>query len=137
MPREFSRGRRIGDLIQQEIARLIQQEIQDPRIGLVTVTEVKVSRDLAYADIYFTMIGADNPGVAEATLDHAAGFLRSQLAKMLSTRTTPRLRFHYDTSIETGDRLARAIDAALESDRQHPDYGKPDEAEPSQPGSEK
>lgn len=122
MPKEFSRGKRIAELIQQELSRLLRAEVKDPRIGMVTINEVKVSRDLAYADIYFTMLGEDDGDAAELGLQNAAGFLRSALAKMLSTRTTPRLRFHYDHSIENGARLSSAISRALESDRKHPDY---------------
>ena len=92
---------------------LIQQEVKDPRLGLVTINEVKVSRDLGFADVYFTSFSSDtfrtndsldedaeteernNISPAEV-LENAAGFLRSRLAKSLSTRTTPKLRFHYD-----------------------------------------
>lgn len=127
MPREFSRGKRVADLIQQQLARLIQSELKDPRIGMVTINEVKVSRDLAFADVYFTMLGTqasenENPAGATEALTHAAGFLRSQLAKVLSTRTTPRLRFHYDETIEQGARMSKAISEAIESDRKHPGY---------------
>ena len=117
MPKEFSRGKRIADLIAHELAMLIQQEVKDPRVGMVTINDVRVSRDLAYADIYFTMLGQDDHKVATQVLTHAAGFLRSQLAKVLSTRTTPRLRFHYDNTIEQGQKISKAISDALESDR--------------------
>ena len=116
MPREFSRGRRVADLIQRELAILIQMEIKDPRIGMVTVNEVKVSRDLAFADAYFTMLPDENHEIGVEVLNSAAGFLRSQLAKILSTRTTPRLRFHYDTSVENGARMSMAISAAIKRD---------------------
>ncbi len=119
MPREFSRGRRIADLIHQELARLVQQELRDPRIGLVTINEVKVSRDLAFADVYFTLLGESNATAAEVALENAAGFMRSQLARVLSTRTTPKLRFHYDATIENGARISKAIDDALANDRKN------------------
>lgn len=122
MPKEFSRGRRVADLIQQELARLIQMEVKDPRVGMVTINEVKVSRDLAYADVYFTMLGSDESAAAEEALAKVSGFLRSQLARTLTTRTTPRLRFHYDHSIEEGDRMSRMISEAVKRDRAHPDY---------------
>jgi len=99
MPREFSRGRKVADLIQRELAILIQREVKDPRIGMVTVNEASVSRDLAFADIYFTVLPAENTGEVEEILNQAGGFLRSELAKTLNTRTTPRLRFHYDATI--------------------------------------
>lgn len=116
MPREFSRGRRIADQIAHELAILVQTELKDPRIGMVTINEVKVSRDLAYADVYFTMLGQQDHEAAVAALTNAAGFLRSQLARILTARTTPRLRFHYDESIENGERISKAIDAARKRD---------------------
>lgn len=117
MPKEFSRGRRIADLIAHELAILIQQEVQDPRIGMVTINDVKVSRDLSYADVYFTMLGQDDHKVATQVLGNAAGFLRSQLARVLSTRTTPRLRFHYDETIEQGAKISKAISDAIKRDQ--------------------
>ncbi len=121
MPKEFSRGRKIGDLIQRELAVLIQREIKDPRIGMVTINEAKVSRDLAFSDVYFTVLPSENTELVEDVLNQASGFLRSQLAKVLSTRTTPRLRFHYDNTIETGARMNKAIDEALAADKNHRD----------------
>jgi ribosome-binding factor A len=116
MPREFSRGQRFGDLIQKELALLIQQEIKDPRLGMVTITEAKVSRDLAFADVYFTMLPEENSELGVEVLTQASGFLRSQLAKILSTRTTPKLRFHYDNTIANGARMNQAINEALRKD---------------------
>lgn len=132
MPKEFSRGRRVGDHIQRELATLIQQEIKDPRVGMVTVSEVKVSRDLAYADVYFTLIGPDlsENNVAEGTevLNHAAGFLRSQLARSMTTRITPKLRFHFDKTIENGAHMNLAINKALAEDARV-SAGRGDDAE--------
>ncbi len=117
MPREFSRGRRVADQIRKDLAILIQREIKDPRLGMVTINDAKVSRDLAVADVYFTVLPEGDSAAAEDLLNNAGGFLRSLLAKNLSTRTTPRLRFHYDHTVENGARLSKAIDTALASDR--------------------
>ena len=116
MPREFSRGRKVGDLIQRELASLIQREVKDPRIGMVTIIEANVSRDLAFADVYFTVLPDKETESVEVALNQAAGFLRSQLARVLNTRTTPKLRFHYDPTIENGARLSRSIDEAIAHD---------------------
>jgi len=116
MPREFSRGHRIADQIQRDIALLIQREIKDPRLGMVTINEAKVSRDLAYADVYFTVLPYSAAADAESLLNNAAGYLRTLLAKGLSARTTPKLRFHYDNSVENGERMSRAIEAARARD---------------------
>ena len=119
MPREFSRGRKVGDLIHRELASLIQREVKDPRIGMVTISEANVTRDLALAEIYFTVLPADDVKRTEEALNEAAGFLRSQLASLLNVRTTPKLRFRYDATIEDGDRISRAIDNAIARDIDH------------------
>ena len=116
MPREFSRGRRIADLIQRELAILIQREMKDPRLGMVTINDAKVSRDLAFADVYFTVLGGNDAQGAEEVLNNAGGFLRTQLSKIMSTRTTPQLRFHYDATIENGARISKVITDALAED---------------------
>ncbi len=116
MPREFSRGQRVGDLIQKELALLIQQEIKDPRLGMVTITEAKVSRDLSFSDVYFTVLPEANAEQGVEILNQASGFLSSQLAKTLTTRTTPKLRFHYDDTIANGARMSKAINEALRRD---------------------
>jgi len=136
VPKEFSRGRRVGDHIQRELATLIQREVKDPRVGMVTISEVKVSRDLAYADVYFTLIAQDmsetNVKEGEEVLNSAAGFLRSQLAKSLTTRVTPRLRFHFDSTIENGAHMDRVIHAARARDAQLlPELADSDEAKPT------
>ena len=119
MPREHSRGQRVADLIQRELAQLIQRDLRDPRLGMVTVNEVKASRDLAYADVYITLLGAENSEDREGCLEvlnNAQGFLRSQLARILKTRTTPKLRFHYDNSVSDGQYLSKLIDEAIDKD---------------------
>lgn len=132
------RQQRVADLIQRELAVLIQLELDDPRVGMVSVTGVDVSRDLAVADVYVTVMNSgsgtgdgDLPGPesSEGTLDKleidenlkalnkAAGFLRSQLARRSKLRTTPKLRFHFDESISRGNKLSSLIDEALAADR--------------------
>ena len=128
MPREYSRGQRVADLIQRELAQLIQRELRDPRLGMVTVNEVKASRDLAYADVYITLLGGESSEDREGCLEvlnNAQGFLRSQLARTLKTRTTPKLRFHYDNSVSDGQYLSKLIDEAIEKDNsQKPQAGE-------------
>ena len=117
MPREFNRGTRVADLIQREVAQIIQRELEDPRVDLITINEVKVTRDLAYADIYFTVLPEENAENSQQVLNGASSFLRKQLSKALTTRTTPRLRFHYDQSVDRGARLSKVIDAAVSNDK--------------------
>lgn len=119
MPKEYSRGKRVADLIQRELAHLVQKELRDPRLGMVTINEVTVSRDLAFADVYITQLSeesSEDRAGCLAVLNKAQGFLRSQLAGILKTRTTPKLRFHYDNSVATGQHLSTLIDAAIRKD---------------------
>ena len=114
MPKDFSRGRRIADQIQRELSDIIRLEIKDPRVALVTVTDVEVSQDNAHAKVFFTVLGEPaQQEAAERALGHAAGFVRSILSKRIKLRTVPQLHFHYDVSIERGMRLSRLIDEAV------------------------
>ncbi|MCG7599437.1 30S ribosome-binding factor RbfA [Halomonas sp. McH1-25] len=118
--REFKRTDRVADQLQQELAVLIQREIKDPRLGMVTVSGVDVSRDLGYADVYVTLLGDnDAERIKEnlTVLKRAAGFLRSQIAQRIKLRHVPELRFHYDASVARGHQLSSLIDQAVESDR--------------------
>ena len=133
-----ARAQRIADQIQREIAVLIQLEVSDPRVGMVSVTGVDVSNDLAHAKIYITVLnslGGDGqfnadtlsePGVLDQleieenlkALRKASGFIRTLIAKRLRLRVVPKLQFYYDSSIEHGQRLSGLIDDALAADRE-------------------
>ncbi|MCW5576931.1 MAG: 30S ribosome-binding factor RbfA [Burkholderiales bacterium] len=114
MPKDFSRGRRIADQIQRELSDIIRLEIKDPRVSLVTVTDVEVSQDNAHAKVFFTVLGESaQQEAAGRALEHAAGFMRSTLAKRIKLRTVPQIHFHYDVSVERGMRLSRLIDEAV------------------------
>ena len=109
MQRENGREKKVAELIQKEVARLLQRELRDPRLGMVTINEVRVSRDYAFSDIYFTVLPEDSSENAELLLNEASGFFRSKLAKKLSMRSTPKLRFRYDSSLEEGARISSLI----------------------------
>ena len=118
--REFKRTDRVGDQLQKELAILIQREVKDPRLGMVTVSGVTVSRDLGYADVYVTLLGEDSAERIKENLKvlkQAAGFLRSQIARRVKLRHVPELRFHYDESVVRGQRLSSLIDQAVSNDR--------------------
>lgn len=126
MPKEYSRTQRIGDQMQRELSQLIQREIKDPRVGLVTITAVEVSRDLSNAKVFVTVMGreADDDAAVEESrkvLQGAAGFLRVQLGKAMQLRTIPQLRFHYDASIRRGVELSALIERAVAEDQQRED----------------
>lgn len=119
MPREFSRSTRVAEQIRRELAELIQFEIKDPRIGLITLTDVEISPDYAHARVYFSTLGGE-AGVEDATsgLKAASGFLRHELGRRVRIHTLPELHFIYDRSVEQGDRLSRLIAEAVRSDQE-------------------
>ncbi|TRX74110.1 30S ribosome-binding factor RbfA [Pseudomonas mangiferae] len=123
MAKEFSRTQRIGDQMQRELSQLIQREIKDPRLGLITITAVDVSRDLSHAKVYITVMGRDDDREHIAQnldiLQDAAGFLRMQLGKSMKLRSVPNLHFHYDASIRRGAELSALIERAVAEDRKH------------------
>ena len=104
MAQEFSRTSRIGEVIMRELAQMIQQEVSDPRVGMVTVSHVDVTSDLKYAKVYVTRLNGveSDQDVDEciAGLTNAAGFLKRGIAKRVEIRTIPELRFYYDKSLE-------------------------------------
>jgi len=111
-----ARQARIADQIQRELAEIIRLEMRDPRVGMITLTGVEVSRDQSHAKVFFTVLGAE--GAAREALQglrHAAGFLRSAIAHRLSTRSVPELHFEHDESVERGIRLTRLIDEAVKA----------------------
>ncbi|WLQ12052.1 30S ribosome-binding factor RbfA [Hahella aquimaris] len=122
MAREFSRLDRVAEQIQKELAQLIQRELKDPRLGMVTVNSVKVSKDLSYADIYVTVLNLKDVEDGDASkaslkvLESAAGFLRSELGRAIKLRVMPQLRFHYDASVSNAQRLGALIQKARAKD---------------------
>ncbi|MEM5537730.1 30S ribosome-binding factor RbfA [Neptuniibacter pectenicola] len=125
MARDYSRTSRIADQLQRELAKLIQLEIKDPRLGMVTVSYAKVSKDLGYADVYITVLPLNGKDEDEAIVDslkvlnNAAGFLRGALAKNVKLRVMPQLRFHFDETIERGRHLHHLIEAAVRQENQN------------------
>lgn len=118
--REFKRTDRVADQLQKELAVLIQREVKDPRLGMITVSGVTVSRDLGYADVYVTLLGENDAERVKdnlKVLKRAAGFLRSQIARRIKLRHVPELRFHYDESVVRGQQLSSLIEEAVASDR--------------------
>ncbi len=128
MPKDYPRSRRIAEQIQRELSEIIWLELKDPRVGMITITDVEVTSDHEHAKVFFTRMGksgepgaaADNIAVTNA-LEHAAGFLRSELAHRMRLRIVPQMHFEYDDSVERGVRLSRLIDEAVGN---KPDGGK-------------
>jgi ribosome-binding factor A len=118
MPKEFPRTRRVGEQVQRELAALIHDEIKDPRLGMVSVTAVIVSRDLSHAKVFISVLGnAEQTEASVSVLKHAAGFLRHRLGRVLHIRVVPELHFYLDRSLEEGARMGALINAAIASDK--------------------
>ncbi len=109
-----ARGLRVADQIQRDLAELIAMEVKDPRVGMVTLTEVQLTPDYAHAKVFFTTL-IDDPASVQNTLQglqKAAGFLRNQLGKRLHIHTLPDLHFVHDNSTSRGAALSKLIDEA-------------------------
>jgi len=123
MPADYSRTRRIGEMIQREIAVLLQREIKDPRLQKVSITAVEVSKDLSVAKVFFTVIGAAKGeelqqaiNEVQAGLEKASSFIRYQLGKQIIIRSVPRLIFRYDDSVIRGAEMSQLIDEVIADD---------------------
>ena len=116
--RNYKRTDRVADQIQRELAQLIAHQVKDPRVGMVTITGVDVTREFDHAKIHITVMGADEEAIKETLtgLRAAAGFLRRELGRAIRIRTIPQLHFMYDESIEYGVRLSSLIEKAVKSD---------------------
>jgi ribosome-binding factor A len=112
----FPRSRRVAQQIQRALSDLIRREMRDPRLGMVTLTEVRMSSDLSYATVYYSVLNA-RPEEAHEVLQSAAEILRGPLGRALGLRHAPELRFVADELIESGARLSALINKAVSSDK--------------------
>lgn len=111
MPKEFGRSQRVASQMQKELATIILREVHDPRLGFITVNEVVLSKDLAVAKIYITVLNADENAKLSniATLNEISPFIRHELAKRMRLRHISELHFLYDHSFDTGIRVAELL----------------------------
>lgn len=117
------RGLRVADQIQRDLSGIISAELKDPRIGMITLTEVQVTPDYAHAKVFFTSL-RDTPEQIRSTLDclnKAAGFLRMHLGKCLHIHTLPQLHFVHDMSTINGIAMSRLIEQAMATNTSQPD----------------
>ncbi len=125
MAKEYSRSHRVAEQMQRELADLLMFEVKDPRIGMVTITAVEVTGDMAHAKIFYSAPQAKSKPENHAKtlqsiqkgLENSAGYLRTQVAKRMLLRTVPQLHFVYDESIDIGMKMAQLIDAARATDK--------------------
>lgn len=112
MPKEFSRSKRVGELIQRELAGLIQRQLHETSLGMVTISTTDVSPDLKNATIYVTCLGnTANTDQVIAILNEHIGQFRHVLSKLLTMRSVPRIRFEYDHALERANKLTALIDS--------------------------
>ena len=140
MAKEFSRATRVAEQMQRELGDLLMFEVKDPRIGMVTITAVEVTGDMAHAKVFYSAPQAKSIEVKPVKtkpsavnfaktlqsiqngLENSAGYLRTQIAKRMLLRTVPQLHFVYDESIDIGIKMSQLIDAARATDKtQDPD----------------
>ena len=119
MSREFKRSDRVAQELKKEVAVILQREVKDPRIGMVTVSDVEVSRDLAYAKIFVTFLfdndqEAINQGMKG--LEKASPYIRSLVGKAMRLRIVPELRFIYDESLVEGIRMSNLVSNVIRED---------------------
>lgn len=119
MPREFNRSQRMAEQIRRELAEIIRDELKDPRMGLCSFTAVKLSRDLSHAIVFCTVLDHAHRDETIETLNHAAGFIRSQIASRIRARSVPLLKFVNDDSVERGAAMEELINKAIKSDKHH------------------
>ncbi|MFW8589925.1 30S ribosome-binding factor RbfA [Glaciecola sp. 2405UD65-10] len=131
MPREFSRTDRVGQQIHKEIASILQQEFKhrEPEVGMITVSGVEISRDLAHAKVFITFYENDEAKVAEdlQKLQDAKGFVRGLLGKRIRMRNVPAVHFFQDASILEGARISALVNKAIAADEEKSKSDKPDE----------
>lgn len=119
MAREFKRSDRVAQEIQKEIAMILQREVKDPRVGMVTVSDVEVSRDLAYAKIFVTFLfDNDQEAITQGMkgLEKASPYIRTLVGKAMRLRIVPELRFIYDESLVEGMRMSNLVSNVIRED---------------------
>jgi len=114
--KSFDRMDRIADLMHRSIAKILREEFKDPRIGWVTIVSVEVSRDLAHAKVYVTVLEEEKVTLTLELLNKASGFFRSHLADLMHLRIVPKPHFIYDESIVRGTRILSLLDNSKNSE---------------------
>ena len=112
--KSFSRKDRVAEQIRRELAELIRTELKDPRVGMISITDVEVTADYAHAKVFFsTLAGSEHVAEVLIGLQKASGFLRRELGKRISIHMTPQLHFVFDQSLERGADLSLLIQKAV------------------------
>lgn len=110
--RGFQRSDRVAEQVRRDLADLIRTELKDPRVGMISLTDVELTPDYAHAKVFFTTLNADHLEEIQRGLKRASGFLRRELGRRIHIHTLPELHFVYDNSLERGSSLSQLIDQA-------------------------
>ena len=110
--RGYARQDRVREQIMRELAELVRTGLKDPRAGFITINEVELTRDYSHATVYYTVLDDATRDITAEALEHAKGFLRSELSRRITVFRTPELHFEYDESLERGVNLSQLIDQA-------------------------
>jgi len=116
MPREFSRSERMAEQLRRELAEIVRDEIKDPRLGFVSFTEIRMSRDLSHAIVYCSVLNSESQDEAIEVLNRAVGFIRKEIARRIRARIVPTLKFVVDDSVVRGVAMDDLISKARKSD---------------------
>ena len=119
MAKEYSRTSRVSQQVQKELARILQQEVKDPRIGMVTISGVDITRDLAYAKVFVTFLTIGDQTNEESLegLNAASGYIRKLLGKAMRLRIVPEVRFSFDETLTEGLRISELVSGAVKNDK--------------------
>ncbi|NOQ90226.1 MAG: 30S ribosome-binding factor RbfA [Gammaproteobacteria bacterium] len=121
MPREFLRSDRMAEQLRRELAEIIQDEIKDPRVGFLSFTEVRMSRDLSHAVVYCSVLDAQQLHESIEVLNRAAGFIRKSIGRRIRARIVPTLKFVADESVIRGAAMDELISEAIQNDEKRGD----------------
>lgn len=117
MPRSYSRTLRVSDLIQTELAKILQEAAGELKLGMVTITDVEMSPDLSFAKVFISVLEDNRVKEVIDTLNEETKTLRFVLAKRVKLRIVPDLKFFYDDSLVRGSRISSLIDNALKKEK--------------------
>ncbi len=118
MPREFLRSDRMAEQLRRELADIVRDEIKDPRLGFMSFTEVRMSRDLSHAVIYCSVYNSEQENESIELLNRATGFIRKEIARRIRARIVPTLKFVVDDSVTQGIAMDELISEAIKRDQQ-------------------
>ncbi len=121
MKKGFQRSDRVAEQVRRDLADLIQSELKDPRVGMISLTAVELTPDYAHAKVFFTTLDVEHLEEVERGLKRAAGFLRRELGRRIHIHTLPELHFIYDNSLERGASMSLLIDKAAALSDQTPE----------------